>query len=160
MNSRRMLSTIAAATIGAALLSGCAAEPAAGPAAEPGGAPGTEPLDSPSSVDYDSYPGHPHGGSAGLDDGVFTGEPIVQWVDRAATFSITVFDSSSCPASPASIETTAPHLVTVTLGSDPLAPCTDDLAPTTHELRVPSEASALPLTIVLEGDFVAEFVLD
>ncbi|MFP7760409.1 hypothetical protein [Marisediminicola sp. LYQ85] len=160
MNSRRMLSTIAAATIGAALLAGCAAGPGAGT------------LEAPPSVADESYRGLPNtagdasddagGGGSGapVDDGLTTGEPSARWVERPGRFAITVFGSSSCPAVPTAMEASASDRVTVSFETDSSGECTADMAATTHEFTVPSEASALPLTIVIDGDPPLELVLD
>lgn len=122
----------------------------------------TGPALTPWSLADDSYPGlaqtaDPTGGSA------FDTSPRAEWLEGGRSISITTWGSSSCPPVPTALEATAPDAVTVHFEPSPFDPCTADMAPTTHELSLPVEVDARPLTITLEHgstDATTSLVLD
>ena len=126
------------------LLTGCAGPPNAADRSYRGmlSTPAATPV-VPSSVPSGAPPGASSAPPLAL------GQPAAAWVDKSRRFGITLWGSSSCPAVPSRVEATAPGQVSIRVEPSAGNPCTADLAPTSHEFRVPAGAGTLPLTITL-----------
>lgn len=90
-------------------------------------------------------------------------EPSVAWLEEGATFELTTYGSSSCPAEVAEVLLDAPDSITLQLAPPSDGMCTMDMAPTAQTIELPAGADGRPLGIALRGDdgtVTAELTLD
>ena len=100
----------------------------------------------PAGIAKDRYAGTPPGVNASTDSDPI---PTVVWWDDEASLAVITYGSSSCPPTVTSIEVAADGTVDIELDPATEGPCTLDIAPTTHVIALPDEATARPLTVRL-----------
>jgi hypothetical protein len=89
--------------------------------------------------------------------------PSVAWLEEGASFELTTYGSSSCPAEVAEVLLDAADLVTLQLAPPSEGACTMDMAPTTQTIELPEGADGRPLGVALrasDGTVTAELSLD
>ncbi len=89
--------------------------------------------------------------------------PSVAWLEEGASFELTTYGSSSCPAEVAEVLLDAADLVTLQLAPPSEGACTMDMAPTTQTVELPEGADGRPLGVALrasDGTVTAELSLD
>ncbi|WP_139346629.1 hypothetical protein [Sinomonas mesophila] len=91
-----------------------------------------------------TYRGAPPGVGATPTD--FT--PVAVWTGPSE-LSLVTYGSSSCPYTPAVIQTGPVGDLEILLDTPGVGPCTDDLAPTTSVIALPTSAVAHPLHVRL-----------
>lgn len=89
--------------------------------------------------------------------------PSAAWLEEGASFELTTYGSSSCPAEVAEVLLDAADLVTLQLAPPSEGACTMDMAPTTQTVELPEGADGRPLGVALrasDGTVTAELSLD
>lgn len=141
MSPTRIL-LVAAAALGAVILSGCAA-PGAGPASPSESTPSTPEASS-----------QPTPAPNAADPGAIALTPRADWIDGGHALVVTTYGSSSCPPVLTEASADGQH-ITVTLGPSEQKMCTADLAPRATYVPAPDgvdAATKTTVTIDLQGE--------
>lgn len=114
---------------------------------------GCAPATPPTSVATSNYGGLPAGQSTDVD--VDMEGPLVQWLVKGSSITVTTWGSSGCPA--ILTEVNAVDVQTLDLQyleatAYPDQACTADYAPHTSEIELPSDVTGTPLTITVSFD--------
>jgi len=89
------------------------------------------------------------GAPPGLEHDPSNFDTVALWLERGESFAIVTYGSSSCPPVATSLSGEGNDRIAVNFAPSKNEQCTADMAPTTHEFKLPDGVDRTPVTITV-----------